>query len=379
MSSPPSLSSRFRKAMRSAFSLLSVAPMALLLAGCASETNSSTTPAGSAGAQTRQSGGDGTVAAEATTDRARDEVWVDADGRKWFGNIPYDVFFDEPYQIAASDTPAAGIAQTTTSTDPATASTPAIAEVPPTTTPPQASSSTAASDDSYTWDQLIDSQTLDDEVKSIRNFLNENLQTVGNYNSSMLMIPPKAATLAVLAAVAMEHSEDVTWREDAGYIRDLAAEMNADVLQRGAKTQRRLLGLYESLSDTLNRSRPAGLAEPQPLDSYADIAEMRLVMMRMSAAEQQMRTEAGSEGAFSSNADMVRHEAAVLGTLTHSVTLPGYGYADDPTFVGYARKIVDAARSLKVAADSNDFATYEQQLSIISTACQACHSEYKND
>ena len=92
--------------------------------------------------------------------------------------------------------------------------------------------------------------------------MNENLQSVGNYNSSMLMIPPKAAAMAVLANVALDHPDDVSWKDDAIYVRDLAKQMNSGPLQRGAKDQRRLLGLFESVSDTLNLSRPAGLPDP---------------------------------------------------------------------------------------------------------------------
>jgi len=309
--------------------------------------------------------------------RRRDEVWVDEEGRKWFGNIPYDVFYDHPYEVAANQTPLNGQPQIPNpDVDPLMDTTPGDND--PGESPSPTPDNSASDGIAVTWDQLIDVQTLDDEVKSIRNFFNENLQTVGNFNSSMLMIPPKAATMAILAEVALQHPQEVSWKEDAGYIRDLASQMNAETLQRGAKTQRRLLALYENISDTLNRSRPAGLEEPQPVDSFADVAEMRMVMMRMEAAANRMRTEAGSEGAFTTNKDMVRHEAALLAAMSHTVTLPGYGYADDEQFVGFGQKVANAARSIVAAADAGDFATYDLSLSTISTTCQACHSEYND-
>lgn len=321
--------------------------------------------------------------------RRRDEVWVDADGRRWFGNIPFDVFFEEPYAIAANKSPVAGSESTLTAAGASDAVTPEMSEEPEDspaattvadTVPAGTPDTTAAQvSGAFSWDQLIDAQTLDDEVKSIRNFFNENLQTVGNYNSAMLMIPSRAATMAALAGIAAEHPGEITWKEDAAWVRDLAAKMNSDALQRGAKDQRRLLELYEGISDTLNRSPPADLEDPAPVESLAEVAEMRLLMMRMSAAEQQMRTEAGTEGSFTANQAMVLHEAAVLGTLSHTVTSAGYGYEDDPKFVGYGQEVVNAAKSIVSAAQAGDFATYEVSLSRISTICQACHSQYKND
>ncbi len=55
----------------------------------------------------------------------RDEVWVDEKGQKWFGNVPFDAFFDQPYAVASDATPVGGgnaavTATTTTNTEPST-------------------------------------------------------------------------------------------------------------------------------------------------------------------------------------------------------------------------------------------------------------------
>ena len=312
------------------------------------------------------------------TKHGRGEVWVDEKGQKWFGDVPLDAFFDQPYTVASDATPLGGTASTAVASnvnkpeisDQATPDTPAAttgAEVP----------ATAAAGDSF--GEVISAAVLEDEIKNIRNFLNENLQSVGTFNSSMLMIPPKAATLGALAGVAMELPEAITWKEDASYIRNLAKQMNADTLRSGPKDQKRLLELYEAISDTLNRSRPAS-AEPLPeSEGFAEVSEMRLLMHRMDEAEKRMKTEAGTDGAMNSKKDMVAHEAALMATFAKIVTLPGYGYEDDPKFKGYANDVVKAALAIKAAAESNDFATYELSLTKVSTTCSNCHSDYKND
>ncbi|MCA9036882.1 MAG: hypothetical protein KDA91_17225 [Planctomycetaceae bacterium] len=318
---------------------------------------------------------------QASRKRGRDEVWVDENGQKWFGNVPYDVFFDQPLSIAANQTPVGGGALVNPEMD-ATENI-ASSMTNSSNAPPVKENQTEApvevSGGAAGWGDLISATDLDDEVKTVRNFLNENLQSVGNFNSSMLMIPPKAATIGVLAGVAMQHPDAITWKDDANYVRDIAKQMNASTLQRGAKDQRRILALYEAMSDTLNRSRPADLAEPPEGDTFADVSEMRLVMMRMEEAEKRMRTEAGSESSFGTNKDMVRHEASILATMTRAITQSGYGYEDDPEFVKFAEAIVDASIAIREASESGDFATYELSLSRISTNCQACHSQYKND
>jgi hypothetical protein len=309
----------------------------------------------------------------------RGEVWVDEKGQKWFGDVPMDAFFDQPYTVASNLAPIGGNASTTAvaGNTPATGdASPEMVETPTTTA---GTDTPAAAAGNGSWAELISETELDNEVKSIRNYLNENLQSVSNYNSSMLMIPPKAATLGALAGVAMEHSNAVSWKDDAKYIRDLAKQMNSDTLRSGPKDQKRLLGLYESISDTLNRSRPAGLAEPPESDGFSEVSEMRLLMHRMEESEKRMKTEAGTDGAFASRKDMVAHEASLMATLAKIVTLPGYGYEDDAKFKAYANEVVKSAIAIKSAAESNDFATYELSLTKVSTTCSNCHSEYKNN
>ena len=360
--------------------------------GCGGSANSSTATesvsstagtaelsANQAEAGTSNSDGTNGKSAAATVKHGRGEVWVDEKGQKWFGDVPLDAFFDQPYAVASDVTPLAGNAAIT-----AVVSNPGSTDVPdPTMTEPPfkapETETTPPPAGGDSWGDLISEVELDNEVKAIRNFLNENLQSVSNYNASMLMIPPKAATLAALAGVAIEHPNSVSWKADAKYVRDLGKQMNAETLRSGPKDQKRILELYEAMSDTLNRSRPAGLAEPPESDGFAEASEMRLLMHRMDEAEKRMKTEAGTDTALTSRKEMVAHEAALMATLAKIVTLPGYGYEDDPKFTGYAKTVVEAAMAIKGAAEGNDFANYELALTKVSTTCSNCHSDYKNN
>jgi len=312
--------------------------------------------------------------------RAPNERWTDANGVEYLGDVPLDVFFDQPYSVASDATPLNGAAPATggepmTAIGAASPAASAMTSAGASTSEPPVETASGSGE----WDQLIPIKALDEEVTSVRNFLNQSLQSVGTYNSSMLMIPPKAASLAALATILDKHPGDVAWKEDAAYIRNLAKKMNESDLQRGKKDQSRLLTLFENMTDTFNRSRPSGLEEPPAEDSFADVAEMRLLMMRMESAEKKMKNEAGSEAAFTSQKDIVLHEAALLGTMTKVITQEGYGYADDPEFLGYANKIVDAAKQIRDSAESGSFDNYELALSKVSGACQECHSAYKNN
>ena len=316
--------------------------------------------------------------------RGRNEVWTDEKGQKWFGNVPMDAFFDQPWEVASNSTatgaPTAATDMATEQPGEKTAETVAAttppAEPAPTAAPtPEAPAAAGAAD---SWDQLLPLADLDEEIKSIRNFLQETVSSVGNYNSSMMMIPPKVATLAALAEVARKRQESVSWKDDAAWVRDLAKKMNESPLQRGPKDQKRLQELFEGVSDIFNRSKPAGLEDPPDADSFAETAELRSIMKRMEDAEKNLKTEISSADALGSKKTMVQHEAAILAVLAKIATDPGYGY-DEDEFRGYGGGVVEAAQGIRTAAESGDFAGFEAAMSKVATSCQNCHSKYKND
>lgn len=365
--------------------------LALVAPGCtgSSQPSTNTTPQSEPAAPAAEETQPAATAAAPAKPRGRNEVWTDEKGQKWFGNVPMDAFFEQPYEVASNTTaigapdaaapavamgdqtpaaePTEAVAATTPTPDPATPA-PPTPETPATTTP--------AGGDS--WDTLLPLADLDEEIKSIRNFLQETVSSVGNYNSSMMMIPPKVATLAALAEVARQRQDSVSWKEDAAWVRDLAKKMNESPLQRGPKDQKRLQELFEGVSDIFNRSKPAGLEEPPAADSFAESAELRSLMKRMEEAEKNLKTEIGSADALASKKPMAQHEAAILAVLAKIATDKGYGY-DDDEFRGYGNGVVEAAQAIRTASEGGDFSGFEAAMSKVATSCQNCHSKYKND
>jgi hypothetical protein len=99
----------------------------------------------------------------------------------------------------------------------------------------------------------------------------------------------------------------------------------------------------------------------------------------MEEAEKRLKTEAGNESTMGEKKAMVAHEASMMAVMAKIVSMPAYGYGDDPKFTGYANEVLKASQDIKTAAESGDFAGYESALTRVSTTCSNCHSDYKND
>jgi hypothetical protein len=305
-------------------------------------------------------------------DRRSDEVWEDNEGRKYLGRVPYDVFFDHPLEVALEGQIAESRLTPTT--------TEVAAAVPPDNTMPSAdlAGSSADPQGGVDWALQLPVDVLESEVKSARNFLKEKLRSVASYNSAVTMIPVRAAMIAVLAGIAAEHTGDISWKDDALYVRDLARNMNESVLKRGPKDQRRLLRLFEDLADTLNRSRPAGLKEPSTEVTLSDAAGMGMIMLRIEESEQRLRTEV-TDGGFQSQSQMVKHEASLTAGLMHTIGQESYGYSGDPDFLAHAGRLIEAAQEMRDAAEAGEFAEFELSLTRASGACQSCHRDYRSN
>ena len=79
-----------------------------------SDTGSNTVSDSAANTTTAQADSGGHAGSTQTekTKPGRGEVWVDEKGQKWFGDVPMDAFFDQPYTVASNATPVGGDATT---------------------------------------------------------------------------------------------------------------------------------------------------------------------------------------------------------------------------------------------------------------------------
>ena len=193
----------------------------------------------------------------------RVSVHTDAKGRKWLGDVPYDVFFDHPLEVAAE-----GAASTKPGSPPATVAanpTPVrVAEKSPATTEKRPASGP------NDWGRLVDIDILDAEVKRIRNDLAAHLQSVAKYNSHCQEIAVSGATLATVAQIVAEHSGSVSWKANAPLVRDLGTKIHDSAHGPGASALHATKAAYEQLVDVLDGNASGGTAA-QPQRDFSEV------------------------------------------------------------------------------------------------------------
>ncbi len=291
-------------------------------------------------------------------------------GKKWIGDVPRDIYFEDPLSVAADRRPVgaetvAGAPMSDPATTPATTSggtdKTADGEKP---------AATASADN---WKSVIGIEPLKTEVKAIRNTLTGHLQNVGKFNSGLKEIPQNGATLAVLAAVAGAHSEEVSWKKNAKFVRDLAGQMLTEKLARGRKSFEQVKAPFESIVEILDGGSPADLPESKDRAAFSDFAEFGYLMQRMDRGFKWIQGNARDEESYKENAAKVRHETVVMGVLARVIKEEGYGWADDEDFLKHADSMLNACLAAEKAVATEAFADYDKAITKIDQLCTQCH------
>ncbi|QDV16168.1 hypothetical protein Pan153_07890 [Gimesia panareensis] len=297
---------------------------------------------------------------------------AEKEGRKMIDGIPYDVWFDNPLAVAGDNQSVQPVALPGTNVA-ANSTTPAPAGEMK-AAPTQASAGGSGGPD---WKTIIPMPILEAQVKDIRNRLTKNMQSVGTYNTSYLELPTFTATLAALAEIANEHPDDIGWKKNAKYLRDLSAKFTAEPLTRGAKSYRALQIPYEQMIVIMNGSAPAGLPESDDKKPIAEVASMGDLMKRADISYKWLKSNVGSADALKAEKEKVIEEAHLLAAISKIITLEGYGYVDDKGFLGYANPMQEACLKMVEAAKNDNFPEFDQGMSRVYKSCTECHSEYK--
>ncbi len=298
-----------------------------------------------------------------------------AGGPKTIDGIPYDVFFDKPLTVA-KDTQTGAAANTTVAANDASNGTPTTETTTPAKETPKEAGGGASIID------IIDKDSLTNEIKNVRNYLAGKTASVSTYNSSLLEIAPEAATLAVLAVAVSKHPDDFSWKKNAKYVRDLSWKIGEITLSKDGKTKNSFDTISETfakIDDILKGSEPAGLPDAEAEKAFGDAVGGNLVaiMKRIKKSEEVLKTNISSEAGLKKEAEKTAQEGAVLTFLGSILSAPGFGWDGDAEFATFAKPLIEGGKQISEAAKSGNFALYGEGIIKVSKSCNDCHPKFK--
>ena len=129
---------------------------------------------------------------------------------------------------------------------------------------------------------------------------------------------------------------------------------------------------------TLIRGGSLQLPEPAAEVDWSQVAERPPLMKRLDSAQKEsVAPLPANERAFERDADRLAHEAQVVAAVAEVISREGYEFADDETYLEYARTMKQQALLLRDAARQGDYDQARTAAGQLGKACSDCHKGYR--
>ena len=342
--------------------LTSMCAISAFLAGCDQAPAPKSVPA----ANTAASPSAKPSAQKSPSEAGGKRVRVDVDGRKWIGDIPYDVFFDDPLAVVSDSSKVAPAPGATQPVKPA--------ETPSSPTPTTTTTAGGAAD----WQTFIPMEQLQEETKRIRNHLTGALQSQGTYNGNYQELQADGAMIAAVAGIVSQHSEDVSWKPNSRFVRDFGLELTESSKALGKADYTKSQAAADKIIAVLDGNLPADAGDPAPARPFGETANRWGLMKRIEKANEWLRSEINTESKFKSEIEKVQKEATWIAVLGTVVTDPSYDYADEEDYKAFAKKLIDGANEAAAAAKDQSYPKFTEGINKVQKVCSECHTSYGN-
>ncbi len=292
---------------------------------------------------------------------------------KWIGNIPFDVFYDQPLTIASDATPIGGGPPSVSPTPGDVAMTKPNDPATPTEATPAAAPAASGKPD---WAKVIPVELAIEVVKIARSDINANIQTVPKYNAGMEAIRTNAALIGMMSIIVAEHSEKANWQAKAKFVRDLTYAIQGKATEKGSAGHKATQELFEQVTTILDGGPPANkeAADSVPYVEVADRAEMMKIIEK---TVNDLKSNIGDPKRMKDQADPVTRQLSMLAALGTMMLDASYEHADNPEYIGYSNAFIDGAKASLESVKTDRFDGFTSGLSKMNTACGDCHPKFK--
>lgn len=290
-------------------------------------------------------------------------------GRKYVNKIPYDVFFDNPLQVVNEN-------KGTVAQAPSAVEKPTENKAAP--MPAESPAAPTASSGGSGWKDLIPMEELQSEVKAVRNSLTKAISNQGQFNKDFKFVAIDGAELAAIAGIVQEHSESVSWKEKAHFVRDFSAQLNQSAAGMGKDNFDKTKAAFQKLNSVFEGSIPADAGAIPTTRPFNETANRKGLMKRIEKAKDWLKQDVNSEAKFKSMSDQIQHEAAIISALGTVITKTGYDYTENDDYQGWAKALIDGAREAAAASKEESYDRFKQSIDKINKSCTDCHGSYGN-
>lgn len=232
----------------------------------------------------------------------------------------------------------------------------------------------------FAWSKLISPSTLEDAIKAQAAPLAEQTKTPSVFNGGEnLKSRMNFTVLAMLFSVIADYDTDVRWKKDAANLRSLFGRAAANCKTTGANSFRVAQGRSNDLAELI-RGGKIDIPKDETDFKWAEVVNRPPLMTRMGKEgySANLKTWTSDKGEFSKNREALAKEAQVIAVIGHVIQDASYEYADDESYLGFAKVLEAQGLEIVEAVKADDLQRAQTAAGLINKACSACHEGYRS-
>lgn len=294
---------------------------------------------------------------------------------QWIGTIPYDVFYDQPLNVASDSTPVNGAATggAAAPSDPAMA---AASSAPAEGEAALAATAPAGTGDKTDWGKVMPLELALEVVKVARTEVNANLQGIPKYNKGKDSIRLNSALIGMMAMVVAEHPEAANWKAKAKYIRDLCYDIQGKATETGSGPFKATQELFEQITTILDGGKPPEKESPDSVP-YVEVADRADMMKIIDKTMNDLKANIGDPKRMKDQSGEVTRQLSVMYAMGVLMSDASYDAADNPEYQALTKVFIEGAAMGVEAVKSDKFDDFQGALSQMNLSCAECHPKFK--
>ena len=228
------------------------------------------------------------------------------------------------------------------------------------------------------WAAAISSETIENEIKSVKTSLDTNVTTPTKFRSGDYRLCRTDFTVtAMLFGIIHEYDGDVRFAEGASGLRDLLARAARNCSTGSPQTYAEAKLRKTDLQDLVGGAKFQG--QPGDPDATWDkICDRSPLMQRLELAfEKRLQPALASAASFKDNKDMLIHEAELVAAMSMVLMKEGMADGDADDYKEFCEEMKKGAGDIVSGAKQGNYEAARNGAGAITKSCSVCHENYR--
>jgi len=232
----------------------------------------------------------------------------------------------------------------------------------------------SGSADGNAWSKLVSSDTLESEVKAQPTAIDEAMKAPNQQKSARMVM----TYLAALYGIIFRYDQDVRWKNDSQALRDNFARAGNNLKAWTDTQKKQVAKLKIDLTDLIQGNPPQLTVQLDGEAPWVEIADRPPLMHRLEIGQaERLNKWSNDADAVKRNAGAIVQEGEVMAMLARIIQDPSYEYADDDTYMEFAKALETHAVAAVEATKRGDGAAAASSISLMQKACDDCHGGFR--